>query len=352
MYQLIYLFFISTLIIYFFNNFLLNNNLLIYNNKISQHKDEYKSKILLSGGLCSLAYLLIYQIIFNFSKEFLLIIFFSVPFLFLGFFSDINFVNKTRYRLSAMILFSTLSIFFLKLNIVHLDIIFLKKILENNFFSYFFAILCLVIVINGSNFIDGKHGNLTLFLLTSVTSIIFIIEKNIIQLTYSNDLLILIPFLIIFTFFNFYEKSFFGDSGSYFFGSIISLVAIDIFLKNNNLSAYYIANLLIYPAYEVFVSVTRRSLSKRSALHPDKYHLHNLIFYMFDNKHIKSRLINILTTLVIFTSNAFFIFFSSLNPENKNYQLNLLVAYIFIYSATYIILRFIIVRYKKNYNVR
>ena len=240
----------------------------------------------------------------------------------------------------------------MKLNIVHLDIIFLKKILENNFFSYFFAILCLVIVINGSNFIDGKHGNLTLFLLTSVTSIIFIIEKNIIQLTYSNDLLILIPFLIIFTFFNFYEKSFFGDSGSYFFGSIISLVAIDIFLKNNNLSAYYIANLLIYPAYEVFVSVTRRSLSKRSALHPDKYHLHNLIFYMFDNKHIKSRLINILTTLVIFTSNAFFIFFSSLNPENKNYQLNLLVAYIFIYSATYIILRFIIVRYKKNYNVR
>lgn len=352
MYKIIILLFMAALIIFFLNKFLLRNNVLIYNNKISKHKDNYKSKILLSGGLGALLYLTIYHILFSFDKEFLHIIFFSLPFLFLGFFSDANAIKRASFRLYMMIVFCALPIYFLELNISIIDIDFLKYFLSNIYFSIFFVTLCLVIVVNGSNFIDGRHGNLSLFLLTSLISIIFLTQQKVIYLSYSSDLYAIVAFLFIFTLFNFNEKSFFGDNGAYFLGSIIGLIAIDIYLKNKNLSSYYVANLLIYPAYEVFVSVLRRSLSKKSTLQPDKHHLHNLIFiFLNSNLGIKSRIINVLTSILIFISNASFIFFSSSKPENKKYQLELLFTYILTYSIIYLILRFVVSKYKNNYKV-
>ena len=353
MYKIIILLFIAALTIFFLNKFLLRNNVLIYNNKISKHKDNYKSKILLSGGLGVLFYLTIYHILFSFKQEFLNIIFFSLPFLFLGFLSDTNVIRRTSYRLYMMIIFCALPIYFLELNISIIDINFLQCFLSNIYFSIFFVALCLAIVVNGSNFIDGRHGNLSLFLLTSLISIIFLTQQKVIYLSYSSELYSIVAFLFIFTLFNFSEKTFFGDNGAYFLGSIIGLVAIDLFLKNKNLSSYYIANLLIYPAYEVFISILRRSFSKQSTLQADKHHLHNLIYvFLNSNLDMKNRIINILTSILIFISNAVFIFFSSLKPENKNYQLELFFTYLFMYSITYLILKFIISKYKINYKVR
>ena len=91
------------------------------------------------------------------------------------------------------------------------------------FFSIFFTSLCLVILINGLNFIDGVHG-LTLLYGILVLAILnyFIYFKLGLENAPETGLLIL-PILLILLINNFSEKIFFGDSGSYVLGVAIDL---------------------------------------------------------------------------------------------------------------------------------
>ena len=49
---------------------------------------------------------------------------------------------------------------------------FLNSLLENTYFKYFFPVFCLLILINGSNFIDGLNG-LMLGYFSSIILLIF-----------------------------------------------------------------------------------------------------------------------------------------------------------------------------------
>ena len=77
-----------------------------------------------------------------------------------------------------------------------------------------------------------------------------------------------------------------GDGGSYLIGLIIGYYLIDISNLNVDVSPYYVAVLLWYPAFENLFSLVRRSLKKIDISQPDNYHLHQMIYKILKKKKI------------------------------------------------------------------
>jgi UDP-N-acetylmuramyl pentapeptide phosphotransferase/UDP-N-acetylglucosamine-1-phosphate transferase len=72
---------------------------------------------------------------------------------------------------------------------------------------------------------------------------------------------------------------FLGDGGAYFIGFMLAELALLLVLRNPQVSTWYAALLLIYPAFETIFSAYRRMFVRgKSPAMPDGIHLHSLIF--------------------------------------------------------------------------
>ena len=189
-----------------------------------------------SGGLASIISFTFFMFLYNimFSKFHLDYLLLGISLFFIGFIDDLKVNISAKMRLSLMIIFLTIFIFSFSIKIFDVDLMFLENWFENNLFSTIFILLCFLFIINGSNLIDGFNGLLALHLII-VNSILFYLN----MINGNNDLSILIVsqviILLIFLVFNFPNaKIFFGDSGSYLFGSFTALNTI----KTNNSNSF------------------------------------------------------------------------------------------------------------------
>jgi len=72
---------------------------------------------------------------------------------------------------------------------------------------------------------------------------------------------------------------FLGDGGAYFIGFMLAELALLLVMRNPQVSTWYAALLLLYPAFETLFSVYRRMFVRgKSPTMPDGIHLHSLIF--------------------------------------------------------------------------
>ena len=148
-----------------------------------------------------------------------------------------------------------------------------------------FVSFCILIVINGSNFLDGLNTlNIGYYLL--ICSIIYLLEFN--NEIVLNEFVIknfLALFLFVFLF-NLFNQFYLGDAGSYLLGFLFSTFLIYLYNLNNNLSPFFIILLLWYPCYETLFSMIRKKIFNRSMMHPDTNHLHQLIFFFIKNSYL------------------------------------------------------------------
>ena len=95
-------------------------------------------------------------------------------------------------------------------------------------------------------------------------------------------------------------------------------------MNNSDVSPYYIAVLLWYPAFENLFSLTRRLLRKNKISSPDNEHLHQLIFLFIKSKEIiNNKSLNSFSSLIILTINIpVFILANSM----VNYSLVLMIS--------------------------
>ena len=148
--------------------------------------------------------------------------------------------------------------------------------------------------------------------------------------------MILILILLIY---NLSEKIFFGDSGSYVLGAIIGLYIIQLSNLDGYSYPYFYANLLIYPAFEVFFSMMRKIFNKKGPYQPDKKHLHHLIQKFYQIKyHYDLTSSKILCAISI---NLFILIFNlvSINfYQNKYILLSNIFIFIIFYTFVYFLL--------------
>ena len=314
-------------------NFILKKNRILLNFSGQNHQIYTKKKsIPLSGGLVIFLFLLI-----NYNNFEIKTIFFFFLIFLVGLFADINIFKSPTIRFFIQILLIINFIIFLDLSINDVRIFYINNLLNNNYFNIFFTTFCLLVLINGSNFIDGNNTlslgyfGLIFFTLLSLENVVFAkIDENIIYST-------LVTILVLY-FFNIVNKLYLGDNGVYLLSSITGYILIDFFKSNPSISPYFIVNLLWYPAFEIFFSFLRKLKSKYSPMRPDTFHLHQLIYFKI-SKRFSSNLVlpNSLTGNLINIYNGFIFLASSTNIYDTKMQLLILFINITIYTLLYLL---------------
>jgi UDP-N-acetylmuramyl pentapeptide phosphotransferase/UDP-N-acetylglucosamine-1-phosphate transferase len=286
------------------------SNLLIDDKKFSKHKKLTSNESsFLTGGLVFAVLFCLYV------QDNFLLKFFCISIFLIGFLSDLKLINNPYLRFILQILVLSGFVIINKLNINVTDLYYLDILLKNEFFSYFFTIFCFLILINGTNFIDGLNTLVIgYYLLSLLALLLFIISNNI---NYDNHLIInTIIILIINYTFNFSGKNFLGDSGAYVVAFVVGFIVVDFYSYYKDFSVLFVVILLWYPAFENLFSIIRKKIFKVNPYKPDNKHLHQLIFltlnvYINNKKNsniLAATIINMYNLLIISTA---FIFNSS-----------------------------------------
>ena len=338
-------FYLSALVvlILLINKYLLKKKILISETGDAHQKFASKSKIPLSGGLfIFLGYLyFLNQQIFSF-------ILFSFIVFVLGFFSDLKLIKSAKKKFILQIFLILSYVIFNNVYINDTRVFFLDVILSNIYINYVFITFCTLIVINGSNFIDGMN-TLCIGYYLLIASILFYL--NLSDVITTNDLSTLYIVILILAVFlmNITNQLYLGDSGSYLLGFSFSIFLINIYNWNPHISPFFVVLLLWYPCYENLFSILRKNILKRSPMYPDAKHMHQLTFFYVKKKYnltifsantLTAQIINIYN-LMVFTLGLNFI-------ANTKIQILLILFNVVIYTLVYF--KFFKFRYKKYFS--
>ena len=265
----IYLFVLIVCVL-FFNKFLLKKNFLLSETGDGHQKFASSSKIPLTGGI----YIFVGYLYFL-NDDILSFILFSFVILILGIFSDLKLIKSASIRFLLQIFLVLTFIVFNDVQIVDTRIFLLDSLLSNSIINYFFVTFCILIVINGSNFIDGMN-TLTIGYYLLVGCILLYLNLN--QSIIIDEILIIYFLILLLTVFllNISNQIYLGDSGSYLLGFSFSIFLISIYNFIKDISPFFIILLLWYPCYENLFSILRKNIFKRSAMDPDENHFHQL----------------------------------------------------------------------------
>jgi len=335
--KLIQLIPLTILAFFLINHFLNKFNFLLDGKKSSFHKTfiERNTKPAFSGGifiLLSLIFLIPGNQV-NF-KIMLFLIFMT------GFLSDINILKSANLRFVIQIFLVLLSVVILEQSIQYSRMNFLENLLRDHYFNLLFTSFCILVIINGTNFIDGLNTIVSGYYLL----ILFFIFSF---YNVSNDYLLDYKFIIYFSaimisilVLNAANLLYLGDNGAYLISFFIGLLLIDLSKHTASLSPYYIVNLLWYPAYENLFSIIRKVKSNKSPLEPDNLHLHQLIYLFIKKKNkLDPKVTNTISGIVINLFNFLVLFTASNYYSNTKVQVIILLISLTIYNFVYIILR-------------
>ncbi len=323
---------ISLFILILINKYFIKNKILLNQTGDNHQKFSTKNQVPLTGGIFVLFSILFY--LNQYEKIFIISI---LLLFFLGIFSDIKIVKSASYKVLFQILIAASFVYISDLQLYETRVIFIDKLLENYLFNIAFVTFCILIVLNGSNFIDGMN-TLVLGYFLIIVIILFKISYNNNNVIFQiNDHLMTIYFMIILFFFNIKSKTFLGDSGTYLIGFLFSTILIKFYLNNPLLSPFLIVLFLWYPCYENLFSIIRKFKLNRSPMDPDKNHLHQLIF-LFLKKKFSLSIINAnnLTASSINFFNLIIFFLASLIPTHTQGIIIYILLSIFVYSFTYL----------------
>ena len=309
-------------------------NILIDKKSSSSHKKFLSSdNVTYSGGLI----LILTIFIFNYFQNYINLIY--VFFIFVvGLLSDMRILNSSFKRLIIQSIIIILFIYNNDIQISNIKISYIDNLLENYIFpAIIFTTFCLLVLLNGSNFIDGVNLQCSGYYLSIIVCLTVFPENKFSYLSY-NQISIILSFILTFVVFNFFNKNYLGDNGSYLLSFIVGIYLIE-FSNNNPVSPYFIALLLWYPAYENFFSIIRRKFFSKNLIDkPDNLHLHHLIYNNFNHFYKKPLFKNNFTGVLIFLFNSLVFSIGRNYVYNSLIQVSLIIFSIVTYNLLYIYL--------------
>ena len=330
---MLYFYITYTILIIFINFYFKKKNFLSNYTGDAHQLFSNQKNIPLLGGI-----FLIFPMLFaNFENMFYSL---SIILIFLvGIFSDRKILISPQKRFLFQIILIFFSVMFLDLEIISSRINFFDHFLKIKTFNIVFTSFCVLILLNGSNFIDGLNGLLTIYM--SIV-IVVLLKLNLISDTFVNIelLTILIFFLLVLALLNLCNMLMLGDAGAYILSFFVGYLIINSHKINPYISPYFYISIIWYPCFENLFSIIRKLKSKISPLEPDNKHLHQLLYVFLEKKFFKSKLSsNNVGSLIINTINLIIIYISSMNPHSSKYQIKLIITSLIIYTVIFMILR-------------
>ena len=327
------MFFLSsflTIILSFSLIYLCKKNFFLLNQSGDKHQ-VFVGKISapLIGGV--IIFFLIF--VFNFNNLDLFFVYIFSIFI-IGLLSDLKKLNSPALRFMLQIFTILLAVYFSNIIIVNTRLNFLDQLLDNYYFAIIFTSFCILIIVNGTNFIDGVNSLVIGYYIIICLSLLFLEQKGF-TLLFNYPLQLIITFLIILFFFNLFNKLYLGDAGAYLLGFLFSIELINFYLQNITISPFFIILLLWYPAFENLFSILRKMNLKRSPINPDTNHLHQLVYAYLVKKNFTQLSANNITGIAINAYNAFVVIISLMNPSYTILQIILIIVNLLVYTFLY-----------------
>lgn len=247
----------------------------------------HKKSIPLAGGIIIFLNLLFSLFYLNFNEDLIfdefyfdgrndLILFLISSFLIflIGFFDDrLNLSPSLKLILVSIVILGLLMLDN-KLSINVIKFSFINKTISLSQYTALFTCFCFIVFINAFNMFDGINLQSSLYSLIVFLSILIF---------YSNSFLIktLIISLVAYSYLNFKNKSFLGDSGSLLISFIIGYLFIKLYnFEYINFTDEVVIYMLI-PGIDLIRVFFKRIKMKKSPLDPDRIHLHHLLLARF-----------------------------------------------------------------------
>jgi len=159
-------------------------------------------------------------------------------------------------------------------------------------FTIFFTVFCIFCFMNAFNMFDGINLQSGFYLF--LFFLVFLI-KGVDSLFFIS---LLIP-LFLFLFYNYRNKIFLGNNGTYFLSFVISIYLIKSNIVFSTISVEEILILLIIPGLDMLRLFLNRFINGKSPFLPDKNHLHHLLLKKSDQFTV-SFIITMLTIIPYF----------------------------------------------------
>ena len=328
---------IAVLFIITISNFVFKKfNILIDQTNISSHKSFINGHktIPLSGGFVFFL-ILVFFLPENYQYFTILIFFIFLT----GLLSDLDILHSPFLRIIFQTIIIVVYLFLFDNFVSSIRVDFFDNLLNIFFIKLFFTSFCILVLINGTNFIDGVN--------TLVVGYFILVASNILYLTEVVDLdldILLVSTcltcLVVIYIFNFFGKIYLGDGGAYLISFVVGVILIKFSNDNYLVSPYYIVALLWYPAYENLFSIIRKKILKKTPSTPDNEHLHQLIYLYLDRSfNINKNFSNTLSGILICLYNLFyflFIFDEYNQTETLAYSI---IFNVLFYNLLYFLLR-------------
>ena len=250
----------------------------------------HKNPIPLAGGIIIFLNLVIYflfilknpnlllnEIIFKNDKNLILFFITSISIFTLGFIDDkLNISAFTKFIVIIILIgFILLLDETLKIQIIKFSFI------DNEFYlskySIIFTCFCFLVYLNAFNMFDGINLQSSIYSIIIFLSILFIYHDLFL-------IKVLLISIISYSYLNFKNKSFLGDSGSLLLAFIIGYIFIQLY---NNRVINFTDEVVVYmllPGIDLIRLFFKRIFLKRNPLTPDRFHLHHLLISQYSYK--------------------------------------------------------------------
>lgn len=206
----------------------------------------------------------------------------ALPVLAVGLWEDVTHRMSPRHRLVAAVFSAALASIFAQGVVTRLDMAFADPWLV--YLPFAVPLTCFMVAgaCNAFNIIDGTNG------LAGGTALLIYVGLTIVAWN-SGDTIVLaqaaamVGALVGFLLWNYPRgKVFLGDAGAYFVGFIYAELSIQLVVRNQGVSAWFVVALAAYPIVETLVSMYRRKVVRHAAaMQPDTQHLHSLLYLYF-----------------------------------------------------------------------
>ena len=297
-----------------------------------RHKSKYNKNTPLTGGIYLFIAITTWILSTSYNNYSLLVILFIFSFLILGIFSDLktNFSPKLRLLLQSILIIFFIYLLDLKIN--KTGLFFLDYFIDNTIFNLLFSSICIVILVNGSNFCDGVNCNVIGYYLIVCLAILYGEFPN---LDNFPNIKIIIIIFFIFYLSNLFQKSFLGDNGVYVINIFMAIYLINFINVNSYISPLLALNLLWYPAFENLFTIVRRLNANKTIDKADGLHFHTLLLkkiFKFNKNFIFS---NSLTGILLNTFMFIGVFLSTNYYDDAKVLMLILIINITIYVLIY-----------------
>lgn len=331
----------TPLLVNYVNLYLKKNSFLLNYSGDRHQKFTLEKKIPLSGGI----FILIFFLLF-FNNQSLVFNIFAILIFLLGFYSDLKIFNSAKGRFIFQIIILYFFIYLIDLKLENTKVILIDQIIRNEIINYIFVLFCILILINGTNFIDGLNTNALGYYIVLSIVLLHVASFNSFNFEFNNWIYWIIILFILYLF-NLYQKLFIGDNGAYLLGFIYGYLLINIYINNQGISPFFIVLLVWYPCFETLFSIFRKFRFNKSPILPDTKHLHQVVYISVKKSFKLSSLkANNISANLINIYNLISMCFASIKVSDTQYQIIIIIINILVYC--YVYFRLFNNNYKKN----